>query len=329
MARANASADQSVVGIDLGGTNMMIGIVDPSGQVVARKKVDTDATKGADDVIQRMAMAVSAVISDAGLGKSDIAGIGLGAPGVVNVKQGKVVKAVNLCWNDLPVATQLAEAIGIPVTLDNDVNVGTWGEYRAGAAQDADDALGIFVGTGIGGGLVINGKLYHGHFMSAGEIGHTVVNRSAGFGNRTLEQLTSRGSVVAVIEKLIASNHSTMISEISKGKRIRSKVIGKAMRANDELTLRVLKEAAETLGVAIANVVTLLSLDCVVVGGGLTEAADERWLEWIRTSFHDAVFPEICRDCRIVESTLGDDAGLLGAALLIRDRLTTGECVFG
>ncbi len=320
-----AKNGQYVIGVDLGGTNIMAGLVSEANSVVARNKTSTKAEHGSEKVIGRIAKCVEDLISDAEVSQKDVTAVGIGAPGAVNMEQGVVINAVNLRWNDLPLAEKLSKQLGLPVVLDNDVNVGTWGEYRLGAGRGCRNMLGIFVGTGIGGGIVIDGELYYGHFHTAGEIGHMVINAGGTLGNRTLENVASRTAIVNQLIQLIQSNHPSVIPKLTGGDLtgIRSKVLSQAQAADDALTLRVLREAAEVLGANIASVVTLLSLERVVVGGGLTEALDSRWIKWIRSAFQKDVFPDVCKQCKVLESALDDDAGLLGAALLAREKAGT------
>jgi glucokinase len=312
-----------VIGIDLGGTNITGGLVGADQKVVGREKLDTKAELGPDTVVERIGQCIKALCKARGLAPADLAGVGLGVPGAVDAERGLVLEAVNLRWNDMPVAKRLGDLVGTPVTVDNDVNVGAWGEFRLGAAKGRKGVLAVFVGTGIGGGLILNGKLFTGPFGTAGEIGHTVIDSRAPFGMRTLEQIASRTAIVNRLVALISANHDSIIVDLAGAKwpHIRSKVLAKALGKDDPLTTRVIGDAARAVGVAAANMVTMLSLDCIVIGGGLTEALDERWVKWIGEHFEDAVFPDLCRKCRVVESKLGDDAGLLGAAMLARDRL--------
>jgi len=320
---AKGSETQPVVGVDLGGTNITAGLVDARDKVVAREKTDTRADEGPDAVVDRIADCVKAVIKDSDHDKGEVAAVGLGVPGAVERDTGRVVEAVNLRWRDLPVAEMLEARLKLPIVVDNDVNVGTWGEYRAGAGRGSAGLLGVFVGTGVGGGLVLDGNLFAGPFGSAGEIGHNVLEARGTFGERTLEQIASRTAIVDRLVSLIDANHESKLRDFAGDKwpRVRSKPLAKALAADDPLTVRVIREAAWAVGISIANVVTLLSLDCVVVGGGLTEALDDRWLQWVREAFDDAVFPGICRQCKVVASALEDDAGLVGGALLARERL--------
>jgi len=315
--------DQPWLGIDLGGTNIQAGVMVGDGKLLARDSTKTKAEEGSDQVISRIEKVVGKVLDAAKLKPADVAGLGIGAPGAIDVDKGVVIKAVNLGWADFPLGKALSKKLDLPVLVDNDVNVGTWGAYRAGAAKDYQDVLGIFIGTGIGGGLILDGKLYHGHHMSAGEIGHTVVCADAPLGRRTLENLASRTSIANQIAALIRSSHQSVISELTDGdlSKIRSKVLAKAFEQDDPLTVEIVTEAARVIGIAIANTVTLLSLEAAVLGGGVTEALGKPFAKLVEKSFRQHVFPPDLADCPIVASTLGDDAGVIGAAWLARDEL--------
>ncbi|NJL31663.1 MAG: ROK family protein [Phycisphaerales bacterium] len=215
------------------------------------------------------------------------------------------------------------ELEGLAVVVENDVNVAAWGEFSVGACKGVKDMLAVWVGTGIGGGLVLNGELFRGHHLTAGEIGHTVIHADAALGRRTLENSASRTAVVNQLVQLISANHASKITQIVGGDftAIRSRVIAKALEMDDPLTRTVLEQAARYVGVAIANTVTMLSLPCVVVGGGVTDSLGRVWVEWVRQAFEEHVFPQELRKCRIVASRLGDDAGIVGAAFLARNRL--------
>lgn len=321
MAKSN---DKIFVGVDLGGTNVSAGVCDAKNNVIAREKKKTKAEEGGGAVIERICKVVQEALGKAGLALTDIGGVGIGAPGAVDINKGTVLNAVNLRWKDFPLAAELKSKLKVPVTVDNDVNVGTWGEHVAGAAQEFDDLLGIFVGTGIGGGLIIGGKLYHGHYFTAGEIGHTILFGDAPLGIRTLENRASRTAVVNQLKELILANHESKITKLVDGNldEIRSSVLAKAIKEDDKLTIEVAKQSARYVGIAIANTLTLLSLPCAVVGGGAMEAMGEPYLKWIRQSFEEHVFPEKLRAAKIIQSSLGDDAGVVGAAHLARLRLS-------
>ena len=318
-----AKSGKAYVGIDLGGTNIQAGLLDGDGKLVQTAKTKTKPETGSDAVVKRIADLTSDLLDKAKVKLNDVGGVGIGAPGAVNHKQGVVITAVNLCWNDYPLAKALKKAVGLPLVVDNDVNVGAWGEYKAGAGRGHDDMMAVFVGTGIGGGFVLNGELYHGALMTAGEIGHTIIRGDAPLGQRTLENLASRANIVNQLQQLVQSNHESLVAELTEGDfgRVKSKVLAEAFVKKDELTQQVIGQAAHYLGVAIANTVTLLSLPCVVVGGGLTEALQNDWIELIRDVYEKYVFPSELKVCKILASELGDDAGIIGAALLAKQRL--------
>lgn len=309
------------IGVDLGGTNIQAGVVDSSGKVLTRAKTKTHADRGLDAVVERLVKVVHEACDKAGDDVTTIRAMGVGAPGTVDSQRGIVNKAVNLRWDHVPLGEMLKRKLELPVILDNDVNVGAWGEYVCGAGRDHGDQLAVFVGTGVGGGLVINGGIYHGHHMTAGEIGHTIVQSDAGLGRRTLENMSSRTSIVNLLSQLIKSNHPSMLIKLTEGDldRIRSKVLAQAYEENDALTKEVIRSAASYLGASIASTVTLLSLSCVVIGGGVTEALGDPWVAEIKRAFRQFVFPADLQEVPILMSELNDDAGLVGAALIAHE----------
>lgn len=316
-------ATRYLVGIDLGGTNVHGGVVTEDGKVVSTGKEKTNAEEGAAAVVETMVDLVSDVCKEAGVATSEVAAVGIGAPGAVDVERGIVINAPNIRWRQFPLAEELDKRFKTPVVVNNDVNVGTWGEYKAGAGTGFTDLMGIFVGTGIGAGLILNGKLYEGAHHTAGEIGHTVISADAPIGRRTLENLASRTATVNHLVALIMANHESIMPDIVDGdfSKIKSKALSRAVDQEDELTIAVLEAAATYVATAIANSVTLLSLPCVVVGGGVTEALGDWWMKRVRRAFKERVFPKELGACEIRESSLGDDAGVVGAALLAAERL--------
>ncbi|VAX41829.1 hypothetical protein MNBD_PLANCTO03-988 [hydrothermal vent metagenome] len=322
--------NKPVVGIDLGGTNMQVGIVRPDARSIppaeallgtARKK--TKAGDGFEAVLDRLEAAVDEACENAGLTRADLGGLGIGAPAAVNPKEGIVLNAVNLRWTDVPLAAILHKRFGLPAVIDNDVNVALYGEWVLGAAKGAQDVLGVWAGTGIGGGLILGGEMFYGHRLTAGEIGHMLVFPRNSPGTRSLEHNCSRTAVVDRIVRLIRSNTPSMLSEITNEKyeKIRSKALATAYHAGDALTREVVDDAATLLGEHIGGIVTLLSLEMVVLGGGLTEAIGEPFVARVREAARDIAFPDVCKQVEVVASELEDNAGLLGAAMIAMDRL--------
>lgn len=333
----NAANAGPVVGIDLGGTNLQVGIVDGSDRIIGRSKKKTKAEKGAEFVLDRIAEAVHEACDEAGCTAADLSAIGIGAPGAIDFASGTVLEAPNLRWNDVPLAAELsARCAGVSVLVDNDVNVAIYGENRLGAGNNARDVLGVWCGTGVGGGLILNGCLYHGGFGSAGEIGQTLLFPTAPLTHRLLEDVCSRTAVVRRIVTLIEKNHPSMLPELAakrdreKGRgptplrKVGSSVIAEAYEQGDKLVCDVVHESADLLGRGISNVVTLLALPDVVLGGGLTEALGQAWVDRVAESCRDHVFPQEARKVRFAATELEDRAGLLGAALLARERVLAG-----
>lgn len=312
-----------IVGIDLGGTNMQIGVVDAEGAIIGRSRKKTQALEGRAKVIDRIVEGVNAACEEAKITVKQLGGLGIGAPGAVDPNRGVVLEAVNLRWNDIALADILADKLGIPVVVDNDVNVAVYGEWKMGAGRGVTDVLGVWLGTGIGGGLVLNDRLYAGGLFTAGEIGHIIFFPGAAKGSRTLEENCSRTAVAERLAKLIKSNHPSRLADaVIAGETIKSKLIADAYENNDPLTREVVDEVAHLVGIAIANVVTLLSLPRVILGGGLTEAIGKPFVSEVKKSVKEYVFPDRCRQVDIVASELEDDAGLLGAALLARQKIS-------
>jgi glucokinase len=311
-----------IVGIDLGGTNMQIGVVDADRAIVGRSRKKTQALEGRAKVIDRIVEGVNTACEQAGMSVKQLGGLGIGAPGAVDATRGVVLEAVNLRWNDVGLAGILQDKLGIPVVVDNDVNVAIYGEWKMGAGQGVTELLGVWLGTGIGGGLILNGKLYEGALFTAGEIGHTIFYPNAPMGSRTLEENCSRTAVAERLVKLIKANSPSKLSEtVLAGETIKSKLIAEAYESGDALTHEVVDEVAKLVGIAVANVVTVLSLPRVILGGGLTEAIGKPFVTEVKKSVKEFVFPDRCRQVEIVASELEDDAGLLGAALLAREKL--------
>jgi glucokinase len=312
-----------VVGIDLGGTNMQIGVVDADDRIVGRKGKKTRAEEGSDRVIERLVKGIGQACEDGGVELDDIAAVGIASAGAIDIPRGVVLESPNLKWFDLPLKKILEKHLDRPVVVENDVNGAVWGEFKLGAGRDheTDDVLGVWVGTGVGGGLVIDGKLFYGEFFTAGEIGHTILMPQNPEGRRTVEDLCSRTGMARHIKHQLPQHPDSPVMQITEGtgQITGSKQFAQALEMGCDLTKEVVDEAADLLGLAIANQVTVLALDLVIVGGGVTEALGEPYVQRMRERFAKEVFPDRCRDCRIVATRLQGDAGLLGAALLARE----------
>ncbi|MCE9618316.1 MAG: ROK family protein [Planctomycetes bacterium] len=320
-----------IVGVDLGGTNISIGVIDEKGRVLGRCRRKTKAVEGRERVVTRLVEGIERACEDAKLPLKEIEAAGVGAPSAVDWDKGSVIHAGNLGWKKVPLRDILSKRLEMPVVVDNDVNVAALGESRLGAGKNRGDLLAMWIGTGIGGGLILNGKLWRGPFHTAGEVGHVVLFPGAGPGHRSLEDHCSRTAMVRSMMMLLGHYPDSMLREFlnkekdEEGKpdpsAIGSGVLAECYSKGDPLVRKVVDASAELLGLAIANFITVLSLRTVVLGGGVSEALGKPYLYSVHESFERTVFPQSLQRCEIVPSELGDDAGMLGAALLARETL--------
>lgn len=314
------------VGIDLGGTNMQIGVVSPDCRVIGSAKRKTKAEEKLEGVLVRIAEGINEACESAGIAPTDLGGVGIGAPGAIDPDKGMVLEAVNLRWTDVPLADILTKRLKVRTFLDNDVNVAIYGEWKLGAGRGTNDLLGVWCGTGIGGGLILRGELFYGHFFTAGEIGHTVLLPNMPRGIRSLEHNCSRTAVVERLGRLLKSNAKSKISAEIEGddySKIKSRVLARYYREGereDKLVCEVVDGAADLLGQAIGSMVTMLSLPRVVLGGGLTEALGAPFVERVEKTVREVAFPEACKKVQVVASRLEDEAGVLGAAMIAMER---------
>ena len=311
----------SWVGIDLGGTKIYAVVFD-GGKVLAEAKAKTPTQGGPLAVVDAMA----AVVRDLGP-VADLTGVGVGAPGVIDPAEGTVRQAPNLPgWMEpFDVAGALSTALdGVPVVIDNDVNVGTLAEHQLGAGQGADNLLGVFVGTGIGGGVVLDGVLRRGPTGAAGEIGHMIVRRGGrmcGCGGRGhLEAYAGRASMERRARDLERKSRDTVLVDLAPARRMTSGVFVKALSAGDAVATELIDDAVGALGVAIASATSLLDIPLVVVGGGLADRLGPTFVQRVEQACRADVFPRN-PDLRIIPAALGDRGGSMGAALMAAERI--------
>ena len=320
--------DTHVIGVDMGGTKILSAVVDAAGNIIATSKMPTGAKDKTSVVIDRIADSIKEAIEKSNISVDSIKAIGIGAPGPLDPETGIVIFAPNLGWKDVPLKTELEARINIPTFVDNDVNVGTLGEHTYGVGREVQDLVGIFVGTGIGGGIILNGKLFHGASKTAGEIGHIIVQEGGpkcGCGNRgCLEALASRTAIAKQFQKAILKKQKkSIITKLTDGdlETIRSGALAKALNRNDKLTKKVFKGVTKYLGVGIGSIVNFLNPEMIVLGGGVVEALDDKFIKDIRKAAKKYALPDTLKGVQIVRAQLGDDAGVLGAAALARQRL--------
>ncbi len=312
-------------GIDLGGTKIQALVLDADHTVLGRSRAETPREGGPQAVLDALGATMDAALADAGATAGELAGIGVGTPGAVDVVAGTVANARNLPdWIDpFPLAAQLSRRLAdVPVRLGNDVNVAIEGEYRLGAGRGHDAVLGVWWGTGVGGGLVLRGEMWHGRGY-AGEFGHQVIRRGGdlcGCGNRgCVEAYAGRKMMEAWVREKQARGHHTQLFKIMEKRgrdRLTSGVWWRAVRDEDVLALHAVERALKALGAGIASAVNLLDLSVVVVGGGMGDRFFSSHGAQLGQHVHENLF-RAGDPPALVAAELGDDGGAVGASLLV------------
>ncbi|MCK5797788.1 MAG: ROK family protein [Deltaproteobacteria bacterium] len=330
-AQAAASAPPSGglhVGVDIGGTKLYAVIANADGKILGSGRKKTRPELGFDGVMNRVAEVVTEACDDADISLHTVASIGVGAPSPMRA-DGTAVSAPNLGWRDAPVGATLARALDRPIITANDCDAGTLGEFVYGAGAGAQILVGLFMGTGLGGGVVIDGRLVRGEDNLAAEIGHMVVHvdgRRCGCGHRgCLEAYASKTAIAKRVTCAVACDgRETLLTDLCNGdySHLRSGLLAKAYAAKDDLTVESLHEAARYLGVGIANLITLLGPSVVILGGGVMEALGKKLLPRIKRAAAETAFPPgAAKRTKIRLAALGDDAVALGAVAWARQSL--------
>ena len=314
------------VGIDLGGTNLKLGLVSAEGRVLARHAAPTEAALGPDHVLARMAQAVREVCARAGADLSDVAAVGAATPGVLDWKAGLVVFSPNLAgWRNIAVRDTLQKDLGRPVVLENDANAAGYGEFRCGAARTVKSMFILTLGTGIGGGIILDGRMLRGTSDTGAELGHTLLQyggRPCGCGNRgCLEAYTSATAVVGRTQEAMDAGAA---SALAGRKDFTCKDVFDAADAGDALAARIVGETADYLAAGITSLLHVLNPEMAVLTGGMM-GAGQPFLDRVRQGVKKMAFERASAACQIRWSTLGGDAGIIGAALAAEAFERTGQ----
>ena len=322
MTVATGKAKQYWVGFDLGGTKMMATIYGAGFKPLASAKAKTPVGGGQKAVLERIRETIGVAMKEAKVPPGGLAGIGVGCPGVLDIDKGLILEAPNLRWKRVPLRALLSGWFKCRVVLANDVDAGTYGEFRFGAGKGARTLLGVFPGTGIGGGCVYDGRLLRGKTGSAMEIGHIPIRengRLCGCGRRgCLEALAGRLAISAEVAQAVFRGEAPFLA--ANGgmdlKKLKSGLLAKSIKAGDAAVERIVRDAMHLMGRAIGGVVNLLAPDVVVLGGGLVEAMPRLALQEVRRGVQDAAMASFARQVKVVVASWGDDATTLGAAAL-------------
>lgn len=326
-ARGSDSA-RWIVGVDIGGTNIVVGLIPmQGGEPVALRSLPTDPARGSDFVVQRVATMVDDAIAETmaahGGSRGDVAGVGIGSPGPLNRERGLVINTPNLGWTNLPLRDLVSAAVRLPATLDNDANCATYGEWWLGAGRGVNYLVGVTLGTGIGGGIVLNGEIVHGASDAAGEIGHMTIEftgRKCKCGNYgCLEAYCSGPNIAARAREGLEAGYESVLTELVDGQldRITAATVYEAVVLNDPYANEVMAETAKILGAGLANIINILNPEAIVIAGGVTRAGEHLFAP-LRSEVRRRAFRSAYDACRILPAALPETAGMIGAAAVFK-----------
>jgi glucokinase len=310
------------LGFDLGGTKMMASVFNGDFKVVASARTKTKGSEGADEVLDRILGTIAEALREAELEVEGLGGIGVGCPGPLDLDRGIILHAPNLSWHDVPLKETLEKKFKCPVVIANDVDAGTYGEFRFGAGRGGRCVLGVFPGTGIGGACIYEGRIIRGRTGSCMEIGHVRVQaegRLCGCGQRgCLESVASRLAISADAAAAVYRGEAPALQRLAGTDlaEIKSGTLAKSIKAGDSVIESIVRAAARHIGSAAANAVNLLAPDVIVLGGGLVEALPDIILSEVRKTICSQAMKAFTKDIKIVAAELGDSATVLGAAAL-------------
>lgn len=323
-----------LVGIDLGGTDIKSAILTEEGEIIARSKIETKVERGAADAMHRVAQDIERLLKGNHIKKQEVRGVGIGSPGPLSTRLGIIHRAPNLIgWDNAPLRKLLSEALSLPVMLYNDANAAAYGEFWQGAGKDISTLVLFTIGTGVGGGLILNNKLYVGIDETAGELGHITILPDSNAplcscGNRgCLEALASATAIVRRVKKGVDRGVATILKEDAEKGMLTSKSVYIAAKNEDKFALQILEETGRYLGIAAAFMIDALNPEVIVFGGGVSAAVgsgvgapDDFLFKWIIDEAKKRSLEVPFKRVKIVPASLGNDAGFIGAAgLLLSD----------
>jgi glucokinase len=321
-----------IVGIDLGGTNIVSGCVAEDGSaVLGVRSGPTGAEEGPDSVVRRIIATARETMAETRAAKpgAELLGVGIGAPGPLDTRSGIVLLTPNLGWVNMPLRARMHDGLGLRTALDNDANCAVLGEWWQGAARGTQNAIGLTIGTGIGGGIIIGGRMYRGSSDIAGEVGHMTIDangRRCKCGNYGCIEAYASGPNIALraVEALESGASSSLPSYVGgELSRITAQTVYQAAHEGDDLALEVVRDTAKFLGAAIGSLINIFNPEAVVIVGGVT-LAGESLFEPLRREVSRRAFKPAVQVCRIVPGTLTGVAGVYGAARAFQEQQEAG-----
>ncbi|MBR2860632.1 MAG: ROK family glucokinase [Clostridia bacterium] len=304
------------IGIDLGGTNIAVGIVNENCQIIAKDSTPTKADRPYDEIVNDICLVVKRVLDNNGISLDEVSSIGFGSPGILDNEKGTVTDNSNIHWENYPIKEKIQKQINKPVYMGNDANVAAWAEYLGGAGRGSKNMIMLTLGTGIGGGIIIEGKLITGSHNIGAEIGHSLLvadGEQCGCGNKgCIEAYCSATALIKFAKRNLKDNPD---SSLAKKEHINAKTVIDAAKAGDRYASEIFDDYTTNLARFLGSLINFLDPDIIVLGGGVANAG-EFLLEPLRKKTPAyTVFPQLT-NTNIVKAALGNDAGIIGAALL-------------
>ena len=308
------------IGIDLGGTNIAVGLVNEEGRIIAKTETPTLASRPYQELVKDMAACARKVMAEANITEDELHSIGVGIPGVAD-KDGMVIFCTNLGWRNVPLRAELQQYINKPVYMDNDATVAGWAEYQAGVSRGTDSSVFMTLGTGLGGGIVMGGKIWAGAHGAGSELGHLVIEVDGvpcTCGKRgCAERYCSATAIIRMAREACADAPNCLIMRAVEGDmdKINAKVVFDAAKEGDSVAMQVFNRFVKYLTIAINNVISFIDPDMIILGGGVSRAGDFL-LDAVKAALPEYLFYPTLKQPELRIASLGNDAGIIGAALL-------------
>jgi glucokinase len=308
----------------MGATKILASIINSKEGIIASVKKPSDPNFSRSEHIETLANIINEVIHKAGIKEKQIEAVCLGIAGFINPHSGLISLAPNLGLSDFNIKDELQAKISFPILIENDVNLAALGIKHFGTGKKAENLLTVFIGTGIGGGLILDSKIYRGSNFVAGEIGHILIDKSGpvcGCGNRgCFEAIASRTAIVnKIIDDIKGGKKSELADKVKTGERIKSKSLATAVANDDKVVIKRISEACDVIGGVLASVSNFINFDMIVLGGGMIEALDGFMLPKIENAFHNHVLNVSAKGLKILKCKLGDDAAIWGGIPLAEE----------
>jgi len=312
------------IGVDLGGTSIKVGLVDNKGSIVLKEKIKTNPKRGYSEVIIDMANLINKIISDSHIENKEIAGIGIGTPGTPDSKNGVILFSSNLYFKNVPIRKELNKYIDLPIYLENDANVAALAESEFGASKNVENSILLTLGTGIGGGIIINNKIYSGFNEAGSELGHMIIvhdGLQCACGNKgCFEKYASASALIQQTIEGAKNNSESILNKLIDGdySKINAKTVFEGQRLNDKTSNQLIKQYIEYLATGVISLINILFPEYIIIGGGLGNEG-ENLLKPLREVVNERVYHSRgILPTKIVSAKMGNDAGIIGAAMLVK-----------